>query len=191
MWHDLHFSHHGHKLLCGDTQAAGATHAELEYTRTQAFRNNPSKYHLIIKDVDCLKAPEVAVGSKVLPCMVFYHLTSFVVWRVTFGFFYFIFFSLAHIYTVKNDWIHYASSCISCTSYTFNLSQLAFHIHSLTTSFLFPIYLHDCFRLLNLLITYQMYSWQRCFVGCLFPLLIIFSRGEWVLEGIFNYVHYL
>lgn len=92
MWHDLHFSHHGHKLLCGDTQAAGATHAELEYTRKQAFRNNPSKYHLIIKDVDYLKAPGLAVGSKVLPCMVFYHLTSFVVWRVTFGFFYFIFF---------------------------------------------------------------------------------------------------
>lgn len=124
------------------------------------------------------------------------HIWSFIIWLLLLfeGWllaFLFYFFSLAHIYTVQNDWIYYASSCISCTSYTFNLSQLAFHIHSLTTSFLFPIYLHDCFRLLNLLITYQMYSWQRCFVGCLFPLLIIFSRGEWVLKGIFNYVHYL
>lgn len=61
--------------------------------RKWAFRENSSNYHLIIKAVDCLKAPEVALGSKVLPCMVFYHLASFVVWRVTFGFAYFLFIS--------------------------------------------------------------------------------------------------
>jgi hypothetical protein len=57
---------------------------EMVYTRNYAFRDSPNKYNLTTKGVSCLKASEVAFGSKVSLCMVSFHLTTLILKRVMF-----------------------------------------------------------------------------------------------------------